>query len=79
MKARQVCSMVLGCTAAAAVAAGCTPLEDNVATTEEVSGITVTFASTAVAQHSGRCVDVFGVGTGNDVNLVQWNCHSGTN
>ena len=24
-------------------------------------------------------MDVFGAGTGDDVNLIQWNCHGGTN
>jgi hypothetical protein len=39
----------------------------------------VTFTSTAVAQHSQLCMDVFGAQTGNDVNLIQWSCHGGTN
>ncbi|HET9140168.1 RICIN domain-containing protein [Actinophytocola sp.] len=39
----------------------------------------VTFASTAAVQNGGRCLDVFGAGTGDDVNLIQWNCHGGTN
>jgi Ricin-type beta-trefoil lectin domain-like len=39
----------------------------------------VTFTSTAVVQNGGRCLDVFGAGTGDNVNLIQWNCHGGTN
>src|ERR1041384_1106632 len=69
-------SMALGC--AALSLAGCS-FEENTATSETVDDAIVTFASTAVAQHSGRCMDVFGAGTGNNVNLIQWNCHGGTN
>ena len=43
------------------------------------SAATVPFSSTAVAQHSGRCMDVFGADTGDGVNLIQWNCHGGNN
>lgn len=39
----------------------------------------VTFSSTAVAQNSQRCMDVFGAQTGNNVNLIQWGCHGGSN
>lgn len=39
----------------------------------------VTFTSTAVVQNGGRCLDVFGAQTGDNVNLIQWNCHGGTN
>lgn len=39
----------------------------------------VEFTSTAVVQHSQRCLDVFGAQTGNDVNLIQWSCHNGAN
>ncbi|HEV2783719.1 MAG TPA: RICIN domain-containing protein [Actinophytocola sp.] len=39
----------------------------------------VTFSSTVVIQNGGRCLDVFGAQTGDNVNLIQWNCHGGTN
>lgn len=39
----------------------------------------VTFTSTAVARNSNLCMDVFGAQTGDNVNLIQWNCHGGTN
>jgi hypothetical protein len=44
-----------------------------------VARAAVTFTSTAVVQNGARCLDVFGAQTGDDVNLIQWNCHSGTN
>jgi hypothetical protein len=77
MKARQCRSMVLGC-AVVSLLATCDSADDELATSEDVAAIT-TFTSTAVMQHSVRCMDVFGAGTGNDVNLIQWNCHGGTN
>src|SRR6185295_2727344 len=67
------------CAVVSLAVAGCS-LDDNLATPEITAEITaVTFTSTAVAQHSARCMDVFGAQTGNDVNLIQWNCHGGTN
>jgi hypothetical protein len=39
----------------------------------------VAFSSTGVAGNSNLCLDVFGAQTGDDVNLIQWNCHGGTN
>jgi GH43 family beta-xylosidase len=83
MKAKQIRSMILGCAVVATAVPGCS-LEDHIATpddvvtSEDVAAIT-TFASTVVAQNSGRCMDVFGAQTGNDVNLIQWGCHGGTN
>src|SRR5678816_642414 len=77
MKARQACFRVL-CSAVAALSLTCGSPEDDIATSEDVAAIT-TFSSTAVAQHSARCMDVFGAQTGNDVNLIQWNCHGGAN
>jgi hypothetical protein len=76
MKARQARFRVL-CSAVAALSLTCGS-EDDIATSEDVAAIT-TFSSTAVAQHSARCMDVFGAQTGNDVNLIQWNCHGGAN
>ena len=78
MKPMQIRSMILSCTVVTAGGAGC-GFEDSVATNTEVDEAIVMFTSTAVAQHSGRCMDVFGAQTGNDVNLIQWNCHGGTN
>ncbi|MGH9885169.1 MAG: RICIN domain-containing protein, partial [bacterium] len=77
MKVRQARSVVLGC-ALAVTSLTCGVADDELATSEDVSAIT-TFNSTAVAQHSARCMDVFGAGAGNDVNLIQWNCHAGAN
>ena len=81
MKTRKIRAMVLGCAVVSTAVAGCSYDEytdTDIDTNEDVSEI-VTFSSTAVAQHSGRCIDVFGAQTGTDVNLIQWNCHSGTN
>ena len=77
MKARQARVMVL-CCAVVALSLTCDSGEDDVTTSEDVAAIT-TFTSTAVAQHSARCMDVFGAQTGNDVNMIQWNCHAGAN
>ena len=35
--------------------------------------------TSAVAKHSGRCMDVSGGGTGNGSNIQQWECHGGDN
>jgi hypothetical protein len=83
MKARQARSTVLGCAVVAIAVGGCAlddqiDVPDDVDTSEDVAAIT-TFSSTAVVQHSGRCLDVFGAQTGNDVNLIQWPCHGGAN
>src|SRR5262245_28469290 len=77
MKARQSRFMVL-CCAVVALSLTCDYTDDELLTSEDVAAIT-TFTSTAVAQHSARCMDVFGAQTGNDVNLIQWNCHGGAN
>ena len=76
MKARQARFRVL-CCAVVALSLTCN-YGDDIATSEDVAAIT-TFTSTAVAQHSARCMDVFGADPGNDINLIQWNCHGGTN
>src|SRR5262245_46551074 len=76
MKARQARFVVL-CCAVVALSLTCDSGDDT-ATSEDIAAIT-TFTSTAVAQHSARCMDVFGAQTGNDVNLIQWNCHAGAN
>jgi hypothetical protein len=55
------------------------PAEDPETDTAAAPIEAVAFSSTAVAQHSARCMDVFGAGTGDNVNLIQWNCHGGTN
>src|SRR5262245_16717493 len=82
MKARKARSTVLSCAVITTLVAGCAPMEESPGPEPEDSvelAATVAFTSTAVAQHSARCVDVFGAQTGNDVNLIQWNCHGGTN
>src|SRR4051812_5166960 len=78
MKARQARSMALGCAVVSMTVVDCSfdeaiPVADNVA---EITA--VTFSSTAIAQHSTRCMDVFGAQAGDNVNLIQWNCHGGT-
>jgi GH43 family beta-xylosidase len=82
MKARKARSAILRCAVVSTTIAGCAMEEATPGPADPVevsAAATVTFASTAVAQHSSRCMDVFGAGTGNDVNLIQWNCHSGNN
>jgi hypothetical protein len=37
------------------------------------------FASTAVNQNGGNCMDVSGGGTGDGVPIIQWSCHGGAN
>jgi len=32
-----------------------------------------------IAKHSGKCLDVAGVGTGNGTNIIQYDCHGGPN
>lgn len=32
-----------------------------------------------VARHSGKCLDVSGVSSANGANVIQWDCHGGTN
>jgi hypothetical protein len=39
----------------------------------------VTFTSTAVAQHSSRCMDVPNLSTADNVQLIQWSCNGGAN
>lgn len=41
---------------------------------QEISGI-----HRLKARHSGRCLDVAGVGTHNGANVQQWQCHDGDN
>src|SRR5215217_2895866 len=82
MKARKARSEILSCAVVSMTIAGCAMEEavhEPTAPVEVSAAATVAFASTAVAQHSSRCMDVFGAGTGNDVNLIQWNCHGGIN
>jgi GH43 family beta-xylosidase len=69
------------CAVVSMTVAGCSFEEPPLSTSEDSIEIAAlaTFGSTVVAQHSGRCMDVFGAQTGDNVNLIQWNCHSGTN
>jgi len=86
MKADKARSMVLGC-AVISTAVTCANEDPPHALLAPPappdhmisSAATVPFSSTAVAQHSGRCMDVFGADTGDGVNLIQWNCHGGNN
>src|ERR1043165_4979069 len=80
MKARNTRSLVLGCAVMSTAVASCAPEEDT-GSFEHAISITaaVAFTSTAVVQHDARCMDVFGAQTGDNVNLIQWNCHGGTN
>jgi hypothetical protein len=71
---------VLSCAIAWLMVSSCDIEEDSVSGSDDAVEIAaVAFSSTAVAQNSGRCLDVFGAQTGDDVNLIQWNCHGGTN
>ena len=81
MKARQARSMILRSTVLSMTIVGCSSEDVPLSTSETPAAIAaaVAFSSTAVAQHSARCMDVFGAGTGDNVNLIQWNCHGGTN
>jgi len=81
MKARHARSMVLGCAVISMTVVDCSYEDPRVAASEEPVDIAaaVAFGSTVVAQHSSRCMDVFGAQTGDNVNLIQWNCHGGTN
>ncbi|HKE13439.1 MAG TPA: RICIN domain-containing protein [Kofleriaceae bacterium] len=84
MKARKARSLVLGCAAVCAALGGCTLEEDEGEeevgrSNDAVEIAAVTFASTAVARNSSRCMDVFGAQTGDNVNLIQWGCHGGSN
>jgi surface antigen len=36
-------------------------------------------AHSLVAEHSGKCLDVAGASRDNGVNVIQWDCHRGTN
>jgi hypothetical protein len=69
------------CVIISMVVVGCSFEEPPLPRSEDpaVVAAVATFSSTAVAQHSGRCMDVFGAQTGDNVNLIQWNCHAGNN
>jgi len=70
----------VGTLSAAAAVSGCATDPDAGTTSDApIALAAVAFASTAVIQLSSRCMDVFGAQTGDDVDLIQWNCHGGTN
>jgi hypothetical protein len=80
MKVTKARSTVVGCAFISMAVAACAVDDEPVSSTEEEIEIAaVTFGSTAVAQHSNRCMDVFGAQTGDNANLIQWNCHAGAN
>jgi hypothetical protein len=81
MKAKQARSLVLGCAVMSMTVVDCSFEDPSSSRSDDdlAAAAAVAFASTAVAQHSSRCMDVFGAQTGDNVNLIQWNCHGGTN
>jgi len=72
-------SMVLGCAVLSITFVDCASEDDAPRQSEETQAATVTFRSTLVVEHDSRCMDVSGAGTGDNINLIQWNCHGGTN
>ena len=81
MNASRARSMVLGCAVLSITFMDCSsgPGDDAAPPSEETQAAAVTFRSTLIVEHDSRCMDVFGAGTGDNVNLIQWNCHGGTN
>lgn len=43
------------------------------------SGVTSGGTYEIIAKHSGKCLDVSGVGMQNGANIYQWDCHGGAN
>lgn len=72
-------SMVLGCAGLSIMSLRCAPGDDAIPQSESVQAAAVVFTSTAVVEHDSRCMDVTGAQTGDNVNLIQWNCHGSNN
>lgn len=72
-------SMVLGCAVLSILSLRCAPEDDAITQSGAPQAATVAFTSTAVVEHDSRCMDVSGAATGDNVNMIQWNCHGGTN
>src|ERR1043166_1602043 len=79
MNASRARSMVLGCAVLSITFVDCSSGDDALPPSEETQAAAVTFRSTLIVEHDTRCMDVFGAGTGDNVNLIQWNCNGGTN
>ncbi|MEN6320661.1 MAG: RICIN domain-containing protein [Syntrophaceae bacterium] len=47
--------------------------------TSPTSGIYPERAHQLIAKHSGKCLDVSGVSTANGANIIQYDCHGGSN
>jgi len=80
MRPRQV-RFTVRCAVVSMTVAGCSLDEPPTSRSGDPIAITaaVAFSSTAVVQLDARCMDVFGADPGDNVNLIQWNCHGGTN
>jgi hypothetical protein len=72
-------SMVLGCAVLSIMSLRCAPADDPNPQSATVQAAAVAFTSTAVVEHDSRCMDVTGAQTGDNVNLIQWNCHGANN
>jgi len=80
MKPTKARSTVVGCALLSMSIGACVIDDEGLSSSDaEIEIAAVGFGSTATAQHSGRCMDVFGAQTGDNVDLIQWNCHGGAN